>query len=940
MSIFGLSIGFAAPWLLSALLALPLLWWLLRLLPPRPRMVRFPSLRLLRDLVATEQTPARLPWWLMLLRIVLAALLILAAAQPTLNPRPELPGDGPIVMLIDNGWAAAQDWPRRMAKVNALLDRQGNAGRPILMMTTAAPASGEPMEVIGPLSPVQARERLGGLEPMPWQDDLATAVEGVAVALNELPAGSGRPSLYWFSDGLDRSADAAALQKLARLGEVTVLKAPESDLPVILLPPSLVSEAAPEEGEQPAGITVHLERPTALEMDQPVRIQSIGSNDRLLGDQTIIFPAASRDMDVTLEVPTALRNDLREIRLVGVSHAAARTLLDDRWVRRPVGLVAGGNAEASQPLLDQLHYLRQAMQPFAELHSGEVEELLKTPLSVMILADIGRLTPEMQQQLEGWIAQGGVLVRFAGPQLAATGGDDLLPVKIRQGDRTLGGALSWSEPVALAPFNETSPFAGLELPRDVTVRRQILAEPSLDLNEKTWARLVDGTPLVTAEARGAGYLVLFHTTASPDWSNLALSGLFVEMLRRLTLLSTGVTIERSAEADSPLTLGALQVMDGFGILTEPGPIVKPLTVSELDSTGIDPSHPPGVYGRDGVRRALNLAPALPALAPLGALPASMGTEALTILPQTPLLPWLILAALALLLLDWLLAIWLSGGLDFRLPRLGKRGGAMTAAILLTLAMSLGIGAVAQAQGLSLDDERALKVSTGTYLGYVLTGDRKVDETSHAGLDGLAGILRRRTAAEVDGAIAVDIVRDDLALFPFLYWPIVESQPDLDSATVSRINFYLRHGGMIIFDTRDKLQGGLEQAGPGVQKLRQLTRQIDMPPLKPVGPNHVLTRSFYLLQIFPGRYAGGEVWVEQTDERRNDGVASVIIGSHDWAGAWAVGADNRPLLPVVPGGERQRELAYRFGVNLVMYALTGNYKADQVHVPYILERLGQ
>jgi hypothetical protein len=103
---------------------------------------------------------------------------------------------------------------------------------------------------------------------------------------------------------------------------------------------------------------------------------------------------------------------------------------------------------------------------------------------------------------------------------------------------------------------------------------------------------------------------------------------------------------------------------------------------------------------------------------------------------------------------------------------------------------------------------------------------------------------------------------------------------------------------------------------------------------------VMTRAFYLLQIFPGRYAGGEVWVERTDERRNDGVASVMIGSHDWASAWAVGGDNRPMLPVVPGGERQRELAYRFGVNMVMYALTGNYKADQVHVPYILERLGQ
>jgi hypothetical protein len=116
--------------------------------------------------------------------------------------------------------------------------------------------------------------------------------------------------------------------------------------------------------------------------------------------------------------------------------------------------------------------------------------------------------------------------------------------------------------------------------------------------------------------------------------------------------------------------------------------------------------------------------------------------------------------------------------------------------------------------------------------------------------------------------------------------------------------------------------------------------LDVPALAPVPPEHVLTKAFYLLQDFPGRYGGGDVWVEAQEGRHNDGVSSVVIGAADWAGAWAVDEAGRPLNAVVPGGERQREMAYRFGVNLVMYALTGNYKADQVHVPAILERLGQ
>jgi hypothetical protein len=114
--------------------------------------------------------------------------------------------------------------------------------------------------------------------------------------------------------------------------------------------------------------------------------------------------------------------------------------------------------------------------------------------------------------------------------------------------------------------------------------------------------------------------------------------------------------------------------------------------------------------------------------------------------------------------------------------------------------------------------------------------------------------------------------------------------------------------------------------------------LEVPALAPVPQDHVLTKAFYLLTEFPGRHAGGQVWVERREGASE--VSPVIIGSNDWAGAWAVNPNGRPMFAVVPGGEMQRETAYRFGINLVMYALTGNYKADQVHVPAILERLGQ
>ncbi|MEM6901951.1 MAG: DUF4159 domain-containing protein, partial [Pseudomonadota bacterium] len=914
---FGTTIAFGAPWALAGLLLLPVLWWILRLMPPRPRLVAFPNLRLLRDLLPTEQTPARLPWWLMLLRMIFAALLILAASQPTLNPRDPLAGSGPLVFLVDNDWSTGGTWGDRIGKLQALLDRPGVEDRPIVIAPTAAPASGDPLPLLGPFSVSQASERLAGIAPQPWPGDMATAVGNISDWLAD--QGPASPSIYWISSGLDRDDETDALARLVDLGDVTMVRAAAARLPIIMRPPKADRRAGPSDSTATNGPSIIIQRAAA---DRPtiLRLQTLGSDDRLLGDQQVELEAGVTNLPVALSVPEELHSDIRQVRLVGSDHAAGRVLFDDRFVRRPVGLIAGGINRGSQPLLDQRHYLRQALRPFAEIREGELGELLAQPLAVLMMADIGIIAPEAEDRLDAWIREGGLLVRFAGPQLA-NGGSDLLPVRLRQGDRSLGGALSWTEPVALADFPDNGPFDGMAVPPEVTIERQVLAEPALDLNERTWARLVDGTPLVTAEARGRGYLVLFHTTASPDWSNLALSGLFVDMLQRLMPLSAGVDPGQSAEADRPANMAAIQVLDGFGTLREPGPMVEPLSMETADAIEIGPAHPPGLYGRDAARRALNLGANLPPLEARTAVPAGMALEPLSVASQTPLLPLLILLALVIGLIDWALAQWLSGSWD----RFGGRltdlrpGAARNAATASLAALVLLATLPAHAQGLTLDEERAIKITGGTYLGYVITGDSSVDEISHAGLDGLAGILRRRTAAEVDGAVAVDINRDDLALFPLLYWPLTEVQPDLSSATVARLNHYMRHGGMIIFDTRDKLQGGLEEAGPGVQRLRQLTRNLDMPPLRPIDPDHVLTRAFYLLQIFPGRYAGGEVWVERTDERRNDGVASVVIGAHDWASAWAVGPDNRPILPVVPGGERQRELAYRFGVNLVMYA---------------------
>jgi hypothetical protein len=560
----------------------------------------------------------------------------------------------------------------------------------------------------------------------------------------------------------------------------------------------------------------------------------------------------------------------------------------------------------------------------------------------VVLADVATLSAAEQAALSEWVGAGGVLVRFAGPRLAASDvsrGQEatLMPVRLRAGGRTVGGAMSWGAPRTLAPFPDDSPFRGLDIPEDVNVSAQVLAQPDPTLADRVIAQLGDGTPLVTRKRIGAGQVVLFHVTANAEWSSLPLSGLFVQMLDRLAVSSA-----QAAPAEAELagtTWQPVQVLDGFGRLQNAG--TRPGVAGErLLDAALGPDLLPGIYEGPERRVARNVIGPETRIA-AAEWPARIPVEGLALAPGTPLGGWLLTAALALMLADILAALALSGRL--------WRGGAVAA----VLAAFVITGAPGPAQAQAGDDARAIAATSGTVLAHVLSGDPQVDDTARAGLRGLGRALTFRTSVEPGPPIGVDLERDELAFYPMLYWPVTPDQPLPSPEAYARLNDYLRNGGLILFDTRDADIAGYGAASPNGARLQRLAAPLDIPPLEPVPEDHVLTRTFYLLSDFPGRHMGRAVWVEAAppDAERaegmpfrdlNDGVTPVVIGGNDWASAWAVTERGDPLLPVGRGyaGERQREMAYRFGINLVMHVLTGNYKSDQVHVPALLERLGQ
>jgi hypothetical protein len=676
-----------------------------------------------------------------------------------------------------------------------------------------------------------------------------------------------------------------------------------------------------------------------------------------LGEAPFTFGINDTETDAELTLPVEIRNDIARLEISNEHSAGAVALLDKRWRRRSVGIATGATFDNAQPLLASTDYLTRALGPFADVRLAErgspaqaVSQFLEQRVPMIILSDVGN-TAEAKEPLAHWVEDGGVLVRFAGPRLAASD-DDLVPVRLRRGGRVLGGALSWDQPQQLASFGRESPFFGMQVPSDVTVSRQVLAEPDTTLSDRTWATLTDGTPLVTAQRRGKGIIVLFHVTADTRWSDLPLSGSFVEMLKRIVSLAGSMATADpnapgSGRAGAREVVPPTRILDGFGVFGPPPPNARPVPAGFTGRGTAE--NPPGFYGPPEGLLAVNaLAPA-DRLAPLDISALNARREVYRMSEPQDLRGPVMLAALGLLALDALVVFWLAGGI----ARLfgGRRRPAAATLLLIVLGVALWVPSSALAQ----NDDAAMKATLQTRLAYVVSGDAEVDRVTKAGLQGLTLFLAQRTALEAGDPVGVDPAVDELAFYPLIYWSVVPSAPRPSRQALEHMDAYMKKGGTVLFDTRDAIQAppGPDGANrsPGMLALRNILSALDIPDLEPVPKDHVLTKTFYLLKDFPGRFTTGQLWVEATptdnvDEvenrpaRAGDGVSSILITSNDLAGAWAIRPDGQAMLPISGGEARQREFAFRAGVNIVMYTLTGNYKADQVHIPALLERLGQ
>jgi hypothetical protein len=863
-----------APLILAGLVALPLLYWLLRALPPQPRRAVFGGTYFLRELSTPKRKPVSTPLIILILRLLAFAALLIGLAGPLLGQSGERRA-GNLTLVVANGWDAAQHW-----------STIGEIGRREIARTdgsvTLVAGDGE---VIG--SGLEREDALSGFEaiaPMPRLTDWG------AVAA--------------------RTAEAE--------GDVAVLTggvAPEGETSLgflmgarVFLPegPSFALAAATIGNDE---IRVPVLR-SRVSGPQSVRVAALSSDGRAITTAEAAFGPSDRAAEASFRLPLELRNEIARFQVEGTRSAGATRLLGSDS-RRTLAALVGSRADN---LRDGGFYIARALDPVAQLVEGPILSVVRRDPGMIVLDDVGTFQPQERRALETYVREGGLLVRFAGGNLLSAdtpSPDPLLPAPLLGGDRSLGGALTWAEPQAVAELSAGMPLQDLAITETIPVRRQVLIEPG---TAQVWASLADGTPLISARREGSGLVVLIHVSAVPTWSDLPVSGLFPAVLQRLSLLARTSAAEASS-GEGPLP--AQQLLTGAGGLVRADAGTPPLSEESENPA-------PGLYGdaarvvavnafeggefRSITRRDL----------PSGISYLHRGTER-----QTDLTMPLLVFALILLIIDGIVS----------LRRFGSGKAATAAASLLAAAVLVPGDAGAQIRPPL--PQKASEAALSLRFAYVGTGDAALDRLSEAALNGLSTEATRRSSLEPAAAQRVDLDRDELSVYTILYWPIRPSHPEPSESALQRLEEYMAGGGMLIIDTGD----GASPGRSGI--LADTMRRLDAPPLEPLPEDSVLLFSFYRLDDLHGRNSGGQVWVEAVNglDQRRDGVPSLIVAGRDWASAWALDERGIPLRPAGPGGEARREYAFRAGINMAMVAVTGNYKADQADVQSMLDELG-
>jgi hypothetical protein len=870
------------PLALVALISLPLILLISKIIPPPPKKQTLPAFDFLKGLSAQKSVVNEAPLWLKILRICGVFLVVLGIASPFFSTQEINKNQAKnYLIVLEDGFSNANDFNAAKQQltnfIKAEAARNGASSQFTLMRTSLGAAQDFSVK-----SDIVLLNELENINP----DPVFNNYSGINQALLRFAA---KASVICLCDNAYHDGQEEFIRRLKIIGNGQVM----------LVPPQRNLVIIKDIKENETGYYITL---SSINNFLQTQIDFFDKNGDIVTSQNVTTSSF-------VQIPSFMRRKIFFARLKGQDNAAATRIINIFNSRPLIGLE---KHSFDSPLLADATYIETAAKIKGEVFSDNLDKIIPKNPSAIVFADRGKFTDSEFDDLQKYIRNGGMIIRFSGPQLLASSETRLLPQIIRPEAKILSGNFTWNDK-SIGTFDTNSPFYGLEFGNDAQISRLAVFEPGGEPAE-IWAQMKDKSPLVSAKKIGNGYVVLVHTGLIGGWSNLGLTKYLYEVLERVLLRAQNIGLPATSLPPTQ-AMQPIATIDGNGKINKNPVGQKSVLPDEWQDLKADINHPPGIYSGGGSTLILNM------IGDDFILKPYKFDSGFTQLPQSGakqafIRPILIAGGIILLLLEMVFAFLVRG-----------RAFAKTAALtMLLLALPL-MPDNSNAQTPKTDD---------IILGYIATPDAATNQKAKAGLEGLKTALNRRTNVEPAGVKAIDPEKDDLALYPVLYWLLPDKPQPLSPLAKQRLNLFMENGGMLFIDTR----GG----GRDATSARNITRialgGLKIPPLEKVPAEHVVNKTFYLLRFYPARFGNANIWLEArtaTDLTANDGVSPIIITDGDFASVWANGADASPLA-AINGTDLQREISFRVGINIYLYALTGQYKNDQVHLPLLLERL--
>ncbi len=895
------NLGFMYPNALWALSVIPIVYLVVKSLPPKPKTFDFSTFYLIQRINNNLTEKKSCPLWLLLLRLLLIIFIIIYFAKPFLNNSKINKKIDNYVVYADMEWSTAANWEKYKSTLMDIMLEAEKLNRNFYLIDSVNNESNKGKKF---LSSNHLSNYLRDISPNPWQNDRLNIIK----KLDKIEYNQNSRYFYVFSKYDNYTNENLKSDIVTYLGK----KYPSLEL-IYLVNEVTILEKPIIIGES---IELKVKRLGDLSQDNFI-IRITSSNNQIIHEKSYQFEKNKYIRLVKEFFPISVINDFKKVELINQNHAGAVFYFDDLNKKQIIGVLSEDKNYEENPLLSPIYYIIKALGNNNKILIGNLDKLINANADILIFPDTGIVDSKNLMFLKKWVSNGGLLVRFCGSKFVNSD-SMLLSSKIeKKRIRYLGGNLSWNNEIGIKEFPSNSIFNGLKIPDNIIIKKQLLFESQSNQEFDILATLKDDTPLVSLKNLGKGKIVFFHFTANNDWSNIPLTSLFVDMLSRATLLNQMKENETLKELDIETEI------DGFGNIVKARREVK--LRDSLAIKNLFPSKEvlPGIYANDELNVALNLAGKI-RVSNLEKTNTSDSLETNKFFNSiSDLSKILLILILILSILDILASIFIRNNINItKKIRLKKS--------ILNFLIFLLIFS-------KIDSIGASDFANDTYLAYVKNVDKEINNVSYQGLKTLSEVLDRRTSISPKGVVEVDLENDNFFFFPFIYWPINENFINLNNKTKNKIKYYLNSGGIIFFDIFgiSKNQSSFDSF---LKKTLIYLKGITTNELLQINKNHTLYKSFYLLNNFPGRWDRKVLLVDNNSMKINDGVSNIILGFNDWASAWAIDENNYPLFPVVPGGEKQREVAYRVGINITMYALTGNYKNDQVHSKSILERL--